>query len=108
MRATVANIFNLLDERRPRAEEKLEQPRRNADLRAFLLDTLANGPVPTTTVVERGVARGFTVRQILSVRAQMKNIIALKETGRRFGCWMWALVPPTQAVYRPPSERATQ
>ncbi len=104
----MANIFELLNKGRPPAEETIKQPRRNADLRAFLLDTLAGGPVLTTTVIERGIARGFTERQILSVRAQTKSIIALKETGKRYGRWMWALVPPTKAVYRAPSESATQ
>jgi hypothetical protein len=108
MRAVVGNIFELLDKERPPAKETIEQPRRNADLRAFLLDVLADGPMLTATVVERGVARGFTVRQILSARMQMKSIIAIKETGKRYGRWMWALVPPTQASCRAPSESATQ
>jgi hypothetical protein len=103
----VGSIFELLNKERPAAEEKIDQPRRNADLRAFLLDTLANGPVLAAAVKEQGVARGFTTKQILYTRARM-NIVAIKETRKRHGKWLWALLPPTRVASQAPSERATQ
>jgi hypothetical protein len=99
----VATIFDLLGKERPAAKE-IEQPRRNADLRAFLLDILMDGPVPTTLVIERGVARGFTKKQITYARAKMK-ITALKET-KRWGRWMWVLMPPARPVH-PTSDGTT-
>src|SRR3954466_6347457 len=82
---TVASVFDRLDARRPPPEVKNEQPRRNAELRAFLLDILADGPVRTTLVLERGIARKFTRKQILQTRERMKVVIAIKETGKRHG-----------------------
>jgi hypothetical protein len=95
----VASIFRLLEKERPAAKE-IEQPRRNADLRAFLLDILMDGPVPTTLVIERGITRGFTKKQITYTRAKMK-IAALKET-KRWGRWMWVLMPPARPIHPTP------
>jgi hypothetical protein len=105
----VASVFDRLDARRPPPEVKNKQPRRNAELRAFLVDILADGPVLATLILERAIARGFTRKQILHSRDRTKVIIAIKETGRRYGRWMWTLAPPpTQAIYRAPSESAIQ
>jgi hypothetical protein len=100
---TVATIFDLLNKARPLTKE-IEQPRKNADLRAFLLDILMDGPVPTTLVIERAMARGFTKKQITYARVKMK-IAALKET-KRWGRWMWVLMPPARPVY-PTSDGTT-
>jgi hypothetical protein len=64
-----------------------------------------------TRIIERGKARGFTRKQILhgKERNTVKlNIIALKETQKPHGQWMWALAPPTRATCQAPAERATQ
>jgi hypothetical protein len=103
MRAEVANLFERGGQP---AKETITHPLRNINLRAFLLDILADGPVPMNIVIERGAARGFTKKQICHAREQMK-IIALKETKKRYGRWLWALVPPTRAVYQAPPESAT-
>jgi hypothetical protein len=100
----VATIFELLNKARPPVKKALEQPRRNADLRAFLLDILMDGPVPTTFVIERGIARGFTKKQITYARAKMK-IAALKET-KRWGRWMWVLMPPARPTHPTPDGAA--
>jgi hypothetical protein len=105
------NIFDILNKARPPVEKAPEQPRRNADLRAFLLDILADGPVLTTRIIERGKMQGFTRRQILHGRDRNTarlNIIALKQRGVRWGKWMWVLAPHTREALRAPStERAT-
>jgi hypothetical protein len=77
-------------ERQALAEIKPRKPsRRTLDPKTFIADVLVNGPVPTKTVLERGIARGLTRRQILYAREQM-NIIAFKEIGKR-GPWFWSL-----------------
>jgi hypothetical protein len=106
-----ASIFELLSKERPATKEKIRQPHRREDLRAFLLDILADGPMLVTRIIERGTTRGFTRKQILhgKERNTVKlNIIALKQTGTRRGKWMWALAPHTRTAFRAPSERATQ
>jgi uridine kinase len=61
--ATVADIFErLAKERRPTTEEAIKQQRKSADLvsrwkqkteaEAFLMDVLANGPMPTVIIEE--------------------------------------------------------
>jgi hypothetical protein len=105
------NIFELLNKERPATKGKIKQPHGREDLRAFLLDILADGPLLMTRIIERGKARGFTRKQILhgKERNTVKlNIIALKQTGIRRGKWMWALAPHTRTAFRAPSERATR
>ena len=85
----MANLFDRLSAGRP-PEEPVKQPRRGDDRKTFLVDILLNGPVPTTTVYQRGAARGFTKRQLWSAREQMK-IVAIKETGKHGGRWFLAL-----------------
>jgi hypothetical protein len=63
--------------------------RRTLDPKTFIVDILTNGPTPTKTVLQRGAERGFTKRQILYAREQMK-VIAFKELGKH-GCWFWSL-----------------
>ena len=87
----MASLFERLDEKRAQPPEKpTKQPRRSADRRTFLLDMLANGPVPATLVEERGAAHGFTRKQLRYTREQM-NIIAIKEVGKTHGRWLWRL-----------------
>jgi hypothetical protein len=107
----VGTIFDILNKARPPVEKALEQPHGREDLRAFLLDILADGPMLMTRIIERGTARGFTRKQILhgKERNTVKlNIIALKETQKPHGQWMWALAPHTRTAFRAPSEHATR
>jgi hypothetical protein len=64
--------------------------RAGAPTEAFLLDMLANGPVPATLVEARGAAHGFSRKQLRYAREQM-NIVAFKEVGRLNGRWFWRL-----------------
>jgi hypothetical protein len=89
--AAMASLFERLDRGRPPpTEATIKQPRRSADRRTFLLDMLSNGPVPATTIEERGAAHGFTRKQLRYAREQM-NIDAFKEVGRLNGRWFWRL-----------------
>ena len=86
--------YSLEKEQQPPAEIKPRHPaygptRRTLDPKTFIADVLVNGPVPTTTVLQRGAERGFTKRHILYAREQMK-VIAFKERGKN-GCWFWSL-----------------
>jgi hypothetical protein len=84
------NLFNRL--RRSTPTEAVEQPQRRADSRTLLLDVLANGPVPTTIIEERGAAHGLSKKQLSRSRGQLR-IVAFKEggKGKPNGRWFWAL-----------------
>ena len=86
----MVNLFERLDGGRSPPEEPVKQPRRGDDRKTFLLDVLANGPVPTTLVHQRGAAHGFTRKQLWCAREQMK-IVAFKEVGKIRGRWFLAL-----------------
>ena len=86
----MVNLFERLDRGRPPPEEPVKQPRRGDDRKTFLLDVLANGPVPTALVHQRGAAHGFTRKQLWCAREQMK-IVAFKEVGKIRGRWFLAL-----------------
>ena len=55
----------------------------------FLLDVLANGPVPVKIIEERAAARGFRKRQLKRAKQKM-CVVAFKE-GLVDGRWIWAL-----------------
>ena len=87
----MVSLFERLDKGRPPPTEKpIKQPRRHADRKTFLLDVLANGPVPATIIEERGAAHGFSRKQLRCAKQQMK-IVVFKEVGRRNGRWFWRL-----------------
>ena len=88
MTAVARDIFDRLSAGRPLAEQP--KPRRGDDRKTFLVDILVNGPAPTTLVIERGAARGFTRKQIWDAREKMK-IVAFKEIGKRHGRWFLPL-----------------
>ena len=93
----MVSLFERLDNGRPPPPEKtIKQPRRSDNPKTLLMDVLANGPVPTTLVQERGAAHGFSRKQLYCARQQM-NIVAFKETGKTHGRWFWAL--PQHAGY---------
>ena len=85
----MATLFERLG-RPPAAEAAVEQPQRRADSKALLMDVLANGPVPTTIIEERGAAHGLSKKQLRRTRGQMR-IVAFKEVGKLHGRWFWAL-----------------
>ena len=55
----------------------------------FLLDVLANGPVPVKIIEERAAARGFSKDQLKRAKQKM-CVVAFKE-GLVDGRWIWAL-----------------
>ena len=87
----MVSLFERLDKGRPPPTEgAIKQSRKNADQKTFLLDVLANGPVPTTLIQERGAAHGFSKKQLYCARRLM-NIVAFKEVGKPHGRWFWVL-----------------
>jgi hypothetical protein len=92
------DIFERLSAGRPPPTEKtIKQSRRHADQKALLMDVLANGPAPATLVEERGAAHGFTKKQLIYAKQQMR-IVAFKEVRKLHGRWFWAL---PQHVWHP-------
>jgi hypothetical protein len=86
---------SLKEERRepaaPPTEEKLAGRKRpGTNPKILLMDLLANGPVPKTTIMERGTAHGLTEKQLRRAREKM-NISTFKEVGPEHGRWFWAL-----------------
>jgi hypothetical protein len=55
----------------------------------FLLDVLANGPVPVKTIEERAAARGCSKDQL--DRAKRKMCVVTFKEGKLDGRWFWAL-----------------
>ena len=99
--ATVADIFErLAKERRPTTEEAIKQQRKSADLvsrwkqkteaEAFLMDVLANGPMPTAIIEELGAARKFSKMQLWHAKQRM-GAVAFKKKGKFDGGWLWSL-----------------
>jgi hypothetical protein len=86
----VANLFKRLHAERP-GEGPTAQPtkQRREDVKIFLKDILANGPMAATLAEERGAERGFTRIQLRYARYRMK-IISFKGHGPR-GRWYWVL-----------------
>jgi hypothetical protein len=62
---------------------------RETSAKTFLMNILQNGPVPTTVILERGKARGFSKKQLKHAKEQT-GVIAFKEKGK-FGAgrWFW-------------------
>jgi hypothetical protein len=74
-----------------------------ANIKTFLMDILANGPVPATLVEERGAAHGFSKKQLYCAREQM-NIASFKEVGKLHGPWYWVLPYDNRGI---PAQQAT-
>ena len=100
MTTVARDIFSRLGAGRPppieETKPQLGRAAVKARLKTLLTDVLANGPAPTTLVLERGGAHGFSRKQLYCARQQM-NIVAFKEVGKRHGCWFLAL--PQYAGY---------
>jgi DNA polymerase bacteriophage-type len=56
----------------------------------FLLDMLANSPVPIKTIEDRADAHGFSKEQLRYARQKM-GVVVFKEKGKFEGGWFWAL-----------------
>ena len=110
----MADIFERLNQGRPPPTEtaiKTHRTRANPILQEgqktgagpknLLIDLLANGPVLTTLVEERGAARGFNMNQLKRAKKQM-GIVSLKEKGKVGGPWFWAL--PKHAPAKKPND----
>ena len=78
-----------------------ERQKTGAGPKNLLIDLLANGPVLTTLVEERGAARGFYMNQLKRAKKQM-GIVSLKEKGKVGGPWFWAL--PKHAPAKKPND----
>jgi DNA polymerase len=66
----------------------------------FLLNTLANGPVPVAIIEERAAACGLSKDQLDRAKKKM-GIVAFKQKGTLEGQWFWALpqhAPRTEAA----------
>src|SRR5262249_34859771 len=57
--------------------------------RMFLMDMLANGPIPIKLIEERAAARGLSKDQLDRAKGKM-GIVAFKEK-KKDGGWFWAL-----------------
>ena len=88
----MVSLFERLDkERPPQTRVVTNQQRRSADgAKAFLLDILTNGPVPTTLIHERGAARRFSKKQLIRAKRNT-GVVAFKEKGKITGRWFLAL-----------------
>jgi hypothetical protein len=113
----MADIFKRLTESRPTPAPALSpspplkkltrRARTHDELKTFLLDILTDGAAPANLVYARGVAYGFSRKQIRHAREKL-NIAAFKEEGQKYGRWFWALSPPRQASYPTTSNNAAQ
>ena len=110
----MADIFERLAQGRPPPTETAikthrkganpilqERQKTGAGPKNLLIDLLANGPVLTTLVEERGAARGFNMNQLKRAKKQM-GIVSLKEKGKVGGPWFWAL--PKHAPAKKPND----
>ena len=86
---------------RPSPPETLVKQSRKTDLKIFLRDILANGPVPATLIKKRGAAHGFSKGQIWCAKQHM-NIVAFKETRPR-GRWFWVFSHDSRGVPAQPA-----
>ena len=107
----MANLFDRLSTGRPRQVKKATERRprnagfvaqgvKDAKIKAFLLDILAKGPAPTTTIQKRGAAQGFTRKQLWRAK-KLIGIISFRK-GRGFeGRWFWTLPQNTPDTVNP-------
>jgi len=52
-----------------------------ANIKTFLVNVLANGPMLTTAIVEQGAAHGFSKKQLIRAKEQI-NVVAFKKRGK--------------------------
>jgi len=70
------------------AAAKPGKPPQGSDVVTFLLDILANGPVPKKVIEERATKRGFSEMQLRTAKQKM-GIVVYKDG--MTGGWVWAL-----------------
>lgn len=87
-------------ERRPRNAGFVAQGEKDTKIKAFLLDILAKGPVPATTIQKRGVAQGFTKKQLWRAKGLI-GIISFRK-GQGFEArWLWARAQHDPKMIKP-------
>ena len=67
-------------ERRPRNAGFVAQGEKDTKIKAFLLDILAKGPVPATTIQKRGVAAGVYQKTTLARQGADRDYFFQKRT----------------------------
>jgi hypothetical protein len=114
----VADIFKRLGRSTP-TETAAEQQRRKtksitrgvqeANARTFLMDALANGPVPAAIIKELGTARGFNTGQLWDAKQQIRAG-SFKAKGKLHGCWFWTISQhtPERTIAIKPDDRYTR
>lgn len=115
------DIFSRLAKKRsPATETAIEQQRRKTkaiargiqetSARTFLMDVLANGPVPAAIIKELGGARGFNRNQLWHAKQQI-DAGSFKMKGKFNGCWFWTLTqqtPERAIAIKPEYDRHTR
>jgi hypothetical protein len=64
----------------------------------FVLDMLANGPVPRHVIIERGEERGFSEKQLRAAR-EKAGVLPLKEPRTTQTIWWW-VKPEQETAWR--------
>ena len=87
-------------ERRPKNAGFVAQGEKDAKIKSFLMDILAKGPVPTTTIQKRGAAQGFTKKQLWRAK-RLLGIVSFRK-GRGFEArWLWARAQHDPKMIKP-------
>jgi hypothetical protein len=76
----------------------LDKSKAKAGVIAFLLETLAAGPVLRSDTIERGEEQGFTYDQLRRARDKA-GILAIKAPGQFEGAWWW-MKPEHEKAWR--------
>ena len=102
----MANLFDRLGkpqqikkttERRPKNAGLVAQGEKDAKIKTFLLDILAKGPVPTTTIQKRGAAQGFTKKQLWRAKGLI-GIISFRKGWGFEARWFWVRAPHANII----------
>jgi hypothetical protein len=75
-------------ERRPKNADFVAQGEKDAKIKSFLLDILAKGPVPATTIQKRGAALKFSKMQLWRAK-RLIGAVAFKKGWGFEGRWYW-------------------
>lgn len=95
-------LFERLNAGKPQqAKKPTDQPRKRGDLVArwkrkteaetFLMNVLADGPMPAAIIEELGATRKFSKMQLWHAKQRI-GAVAFKKKGKFDGGWFWALV----------------
>jgi len=87
-------------ERQPKNAGFVAQGEKDAKIKSFLMDILAKGPVPATTIQKRGAAQGFTRKQLWRAK-QLIGIISFKKGQGFESRWLWARAQHDPKMIKP-------